>query len=81
MVDYSKFSRDGDALVLKDGVFVILGIRRRFDGNSYFHLHDFELYIRNKDEVLVYMGKIFDEESLETILNLIEHGKDLVLYK
>lgn len=77
MVDFSRFEESEDGLILEDGVFVILGT---FKGNQWipygrFSSYSFELYIKNKDGGFVLMGNIRDEESLETILNLIEHGK------
>lgn len=78
MVDYSKFRRDGESLILEDGVFVILGTKKgSINWYKTFNKYNFELYIKNKDEGLVLMGSITDEESLETILNLIGHGQFL----
>ena len=79
MVDYLKFEHSEYGLILEDGIFVILGMK---DGKPWrdiatFYHYSFDLYIRNKEKGLIKMGKISDEESLETILNLIEYGKFL----
>lgn len=79
MVNFSRFEESENGLILEDGVFVILGT---FKGKQWipygkFSSYSFELYIKNKDGGFVKMGSIRDEESLETILNLIEYGKFL----
>ena len=82
MVNFDKFEYLDNKLVLEDGIFIVIGTHRGSDWrySSKFSQYSFQLYIKNKDGAFVLMGNIIDEESLKTILNLIEHGKDFVLY-
>lgn len=76
MVDFDKFEENDYGLILEDGIFVIIGTNKgSINWYKTFNNYSFELYIKNKDEGLVFMGRILDEESLATILNLIEHGE------
>lgn len=76
MVNFDKFEENEFGLILEDGIFVIIGTNKgSINWYNAFNNYNFELYIKNKDEGLVSMGRILDEESLATILNLIEHGE------
>ena len=76
MVNFDKFEENEFGLILEDGIFVIIGTNKgSINWYNAFNNYNFELYIKNKDEGLVFMGRILDEESLATILNLIEHGE------
>ena len=76
MVNFDKFEENEFGLILEDGIFVIIGTNKgSINWYNAFNNYNFELYIKNKDVGLVFMGRILDEESLATILNLIEHGE------
>lgn len=78
MVNFDKFEENEFGLILEDGIFVIIGTNKgSINWYNAFNNYNFELYIKNKDGGLVFMGRILDEESLATILNLIEYGKFL----
>lgn len=80
MVDFSKFYTWKNLKILESGIFVLIAEEFCDYFVNNFHNYKFTLSIRNKDGELVNMGSIDDENSLKTILNLIEHGEDLVLY-
>jgi len=75
MVDFSKFYTWKNLKILESGIFVLIAEEFCDYFVNSFHNHKFTLSIRNNDGELVKMGSIDDENSLKTILNVMDNGK------